>query len=225
MTVYGVGNAAYTPAASSQNSIQQQQPIAAVSVGTGEPVVYQEPEKSSGKTAKVLLSLATLGAITYGIIRYRNAQALKPIIENLEKATKDGGKLATQLTKQKVKNPDGTTKEVLVKSVKTHFDKEGKKHAEIIHDFKTNERFTVIYDKDGNVAKNVVSRMSVPVNGQKSKLEQNLTNIYTRNGDNITTTTRVVDYSGTKPAELYKRTEIYTKPTPQLNATANINTD
>ncbi len=223
--VNGVSSVAYTPVSASQNLENQKQPVASVSVDSQQPVGYQNPNQSSNKTAKVLLSLATLGAITYGIIRYRNAQALKPIIENFEKSTKDGGKLVSNLTKQKVKNPDGTTKEVLVKSVKTHFDKDGKKHAEIIHDFSTNERFTVFYDKDGNVTKNIVGRMSIPVNGGKSRLEQNLINVYTRDGNNITTTTRIVDYSGHKPTELYNKTETFTKPTAQLNAATNLDTD
>ena len=214
MAVYGVGTATGAPVVFSSQNLKNAQQPAAVSAGTGEPVAYPAEQKKSS-TPKVLLSLAALGVLTYGVIRYRNAQALKPIIENLEKATKDGGKLTTRLVKTKVKNPDGTTGTQLVKSVKTHFDKDGNKHAEIIHDFQKHERYSVFYDKDGNVTKNVVSRMSVPTKEAKSRVEQQLTNVFTRNGDNVTTTTNIVDFSGAKPLQMYSFTK--TEPIQAIN--------
>lgn len=204
MAVYGVSTAAGAPVVfASQNLKNVQQPANAASAINTQPVAETNAEQTkSSKRTKALLTLATLGAITYGIIRYKNANALKPVIENFEKATKDGGKLTTQLTKNKVSNPDGTTTHQLVKSVKTHFDKEGKKHAEIIHDYNKHERYTVFYDKDGNVTKNIVSRMSVPTKNAKSTVEQQLINVFTRNGNQVTTNTSIIDYSQT-PRQLY----------------------
>lgn len=168
---------------------------------------YQEEnEKKSNSGFKTLLTLATLGAITYGVIRYRNAKALKPVVENFEKTTKNGGKLCTEYVKSKFKNPDGTISEVLTKSVKTHYDKDGKKIAEVIHNVSMGERYTVLYDKDGNVVKNVVSRMSIPVGAEKAVLQQNLTNAYERYGDNVITKSRLVDYNGKRPVEIYANT-------------------
>lgn len=198
MSVNGVQRNVIYPA----NVQNVQTPQAAVSVGTENPVVYQEPQKSSSSTKKVLLTLATLGAITYGIIRYRNAKALKPIVERLETAAKDGGKFVTETTKTKVKNPDGTMSQQVVKTIKTKYTKDGVKRAEIIHDIPRGERYTVVYDNEGNVVKNIVGRMSIPVNGEKAKLLQNMTYTFERNGDNVVTTARLVDYSGTKPLEI-----------------------
>ncbi len=206
MTVYGVSNATASPVAfTSQDLRSVQQPVAAVSVGTGEPVAVSDEEQTKSSARRnFLLTLATLGVITYGVIRYRNAKALKPIVENFEKATKDGGKLTTQLTKTKVQNPDGTTTQKVLKSVKTHYDKDGKKHAEIIHDFTNSERYTVFYDRDGNVTKNVVSRMSVPTKGaQKAKVEQQIVNVYTRNNNQVTTNTTITDYGAAKAQQIY----------------------
>lgn len=200
MAVYGVSNTAGTPVVLAAKNLQNlQQPAAA---GIAETNSTQETQKKSS-AAKTVLTLAALGAITFGLIRYRNAQALKPIIQNFEKATNDGGKLTTRLVKTKVKNPDGTTTTQLVKSVKTHFDKDGKKHAQTIHDFQNHERYTVFYDKDGNVTKNIVSRMSIPTKNAKSKLDEQLINVYTRNGNSVTTATSCVDYSGKTPVQKY----------------------
>lgn len=218
MTVYGVNNAAGAPVAfTSQNLSNVKEPAAEVSVGAGEqiPAVNEEQTKSSKRT-KALLTLAALGAITYGLVRYRNAQALKPFIENLEKVTKDGGKLTTQLTKTKVKNPDGTTSEQVLKSVKTHFDKDGRKNAEIIHNFSTHERYSIFYDKDGNVTKDVVCRMSVPTKGvKKQKVEQSHINLYTRNNNEVETNTSIIDYSGSRPVKIFSSSKI--EPIPVSN--------
>ena len=205
MAVYGVSNAAGAPVVfASQNLKNVQQPTTAFQAVNNESSVQSNEEQTkNSKRAKALLTLATLGVITYGVIRYKNAKALKPVIENFVKATKDGGQLTTEITKRKVKNPDGTISQQLVKSVRTHFDKEGKKHAEIIHDFSKNERYTVFYDKEGNVTKNIVSRMSIPTKNAKSRVEQQLVNVFERNNNQVITNTSIIDYSGAKPQQLY----------------------
>ena len=203
MTVYGVGNAAGAPVAvATQNLKNQQQSVASMPLNKASAAGSEENLQSLKRT-KAFLTLAVLGTITYGLIRYKNAQALKPFIENLEKTTKDGGKLTTKLTKIKVKNPDGTATERVLKSVKTHFDTDGRKHAEIIHDFEKHERYSVFYDKDGNVTKNVINRMSLPSKNAKSKVEQTLTHVFTRNDNQVTTNTSLIDYSGKNPKQIH----------------------
>ncbi|MBS4759203.1 MAG: hypothetical protein KHX03_00710 [Clostridium sp.] len=212
MTVSGVSNAVQA---------QNLQSPAATGIQQEQNKYYTEPEKKSS-TGKALLTLATLGAITYGIIRYRNAKALKPVVENFEKATKDGGKLCTEYVKSKVKNPDGTISESITKSIKTHYDKDGKKTAEIINNVKMGERYSVFYDKDGNVIKNVVSRMSTPAVGGKWTVQQSLTNVYERNGNNVVTRSKIVDYNGKKPVEIYANTKTEILKSPGISQVNNI---
>ena len=209
MTVKGVNSTAGIPVAASQNlNVQNSaQPAAAVSVGTMQPLAYEEPKKSSSNPAKVLMYLGLLGAATYAFVKYKNIQALKPIIQNSEKATKDGGRLTTQILKTKSRKANGDIVISGEKSIKTYFDKEGNKRAEIIHDMTKNERYSVYYDKEGNITKNVVSRMSVPTKTAKARLEQKMTNVYTRNNNGtVTTKTDVVDYQTKQPYTLYTYT-------------------
>ena len=210
MTVSGVNSTAGIPVAASQNlNVQNSaQPAAAVSVGTMQPVQYEEPKKSSSNPAKVLMYLGLLGAATYAFVKYKNIQALKPIIQNSEKATKDGGRLTTQILKTKSRKANGDIVISGEKSIKTYFDKEGNKRAEIIHDMTKNERYSVYYDKEGNITKNVVSRMSIPTNNAKTRVEQKMTNVYTRNNNGtVTTKTDVVDYQTKHPYTLYSYTK------------------
>ena len=87
MTVYGVGNAAGAPVAvATQNLKNQQQSVAAMPLNKASAAGSEENSQSLKRT-KAFLTLAVLGTITYGLIRYKNAQALKPFIENLEKTT------------------------------------------------------------------------------------------------------------------------------------------
>ncbi len=203
MAVYGISNPASTTSVVPVQAQETTQPIASAPVGMLQPEPYVEPQKRKFPT-DIVLSLATLGVLTYGIIRHQN---MKPVVQKLERATKDGGKLTTELISKK-----GEKGNVLLKSVKTHFDKNGHKNAEIIHDFQKHERYTVFYDKDGNVTKNVVGRMTIPTKGAKSRLDQSLVNVYTRKGNTITTTTKMYDYSGKRPVEMYKRAETTTIP-------------
>lgn len=197
MAVKGIGSPTNTTSVVSVDAQGVSQPVASVPVGSLQAEPYVEPKKRKIPT-DIILSLATLGVLTYGIIRH---QRTKPLVEKLEKATKDGGKLTTELFSQK-----GEKGNVLLKSVKTHFDKDGHKHAEIIHDFQKHERYTVFYDKDGNVTKNVVGRMTIPTKDAKSRLDQSLVNVYTRKGNTVTTATKMYDYSGKRPVEMYNRT-------------------
>ena len=220
MTVNGVNSAAGIPVAASQNlNVQNSaQPAAAVSVDTMLPVQYEQPKQSSSNPAKVLMYLGLIGAATYAFVKYKNIQALKPIIQNSEKATKDGGRLTTQILKTKSRKPNGDIVISGEKSVKTYYDKDGIKRAEIIHDKTKHERYSVYYDKDGNVTKNVVSRMSVPSKNGQAKLEQKLTNIFTRNNNGtITTTTSIDDFNGLKPVQRFS----YTKTESIPSATAS----
>ena len=57
--------------------------------------------------------------------------------------------------------------------------------------------------------------MSVPTKEAKSRVEQQLTNVFTRNGDNVTTTTNIVDFSGAKPLQMYSFTK--TEPIQAIN--------
>lgn len=208
MAVNGIGSATNTTNVAPYQIQENNQPIASVPVGMIQAEPYVEPQKRKIPT-DIILSLATLGVLTYGIIRHQN---MKPLVQKLEKATKDGGKLTTELISKK-----GEKGNVLIKSVKTHFDKDGHKHAEIIHDFQKHERYTVFYDKDGNVTKNVVGRMTVPTKNSKSRLDQSLVNVYTRKGNTVTTTSKIYDYSGKKPVELYSRTDTSAIPSAAKN--------
>ena len=212
MTVIGVNSTAGIPVAASQNlNVQNSaQPAAAVSVDTMQPVQYEPPKQSSSNPAKVLMYLGLIGAATYAFVKYKNIQALKPIIQNSEKATKDGGRLTTQILKTKSRMPNGDIVISGEKSVKTYYDKDGIKRAEIIYDKTKHERYSVYYDKDGNITKNVVSRMSIPAKNGKAKLEQKLTNVFTRNNNGtITTTTSIDDFNGQKTMQIssYTKTE------------------
>ncbi len=207
MTVSGVNAVTGVPVNTIQNSNLKNvsQPVASAQIAAPEPEVYQEQKNSSSNPAKVLLFLGAIGALTYGIVRYRNIQALKPVIQNFEKSTKDGGRLTTQIIKTKARNTQGDIVDAGTKSIKTYFDKDGIKRSEIIHNTANHERYTVYYDKDGNVTKNIVSRMSIPTKGAKSRVEQQVTNVYTRNNNNstVTTETRMDDYSGSRRVNLY----------------------
>lgn len=209
MTVIGANSISGIPAAATQklNAQSSAQP-ASVPAATMQPMVYEEPKKSSSNPAKVLMYLGLLGAATYAFVKYKNIQALKPIIQNSEKATKDGGRLTTQILKTKSRKANGDIVISGEKSIKTYFDKEGNKRAEIIHDMTKNERYSVYYDKEGNITKNVVSRMSVPTKTAKARLEQKMTNVYTRNNNGtVTTKTDVVDYQTKQPYTLYSYTK------------------
>lgn len=161
-------------------------------------------KNSSGSfgLGKTVLTLATLGAITYGVIRYKNAKALKPIIENIETTTKNGGKLLNQVTKNTVKNPDGTTTTAIVKSVKTQLDKNGVKRAEIVHNFETRECYSTFYDKEGNVVKNVVSRLSEPTANGKYFVNQKMTHTMNYSNNSVTTESTLRDFTGAKKPEI-----------------------
>ncbi len=215
MTVNGVNSAAGIPVAAFQNlNVQNSaQPPAAVSVGTEQPVVYEEPKKSSSSPAKVLMYLGLIGAATYAFVKYKNIQALKPIIQNSEKATKDGGRLTTQILKTKSRKANGDIVFSGEKSIKTYFDKDGNKRAEIIHDMTKNERYSVYYDKDGNITKNIISRLSAPNKKGKSKLEQKMTHVFTRNDNGtVTTATHLDDFNGKKPVQISSYTKTETIP-------------
>lgn len=96
--------------------------LAAVKAKPEEQQSYQEPKKSSHTGAKILAALALIGAATYGVIRYKNAQKAKPIIDTLVKDLKDGTKLKiySEKTADGVRKmytkiaPDGT--EVVLKN-------------------------------------------------------------------------------------------------------------
>ena len=45
--------------------------------------------------------------------------------------------------------------------------------------------------------------MSIPTKNAKSKLDEQLINVYTRNGNSVTTVTSCVDYSGKIPVQKY----------------------
>ncbi len=215
MTVYGVNGTAGLPVASTQNLNVQNvsQPVASAALAGEQKNVYEEPQKSSSNPAKVLLYLGAIGALTYAFVRYKNIQAMKPVIQNFEKATKDGGKLTTQVIKTKTRKLDGKIVENTTKSIKTYFDKDGHKRAEIIHNISNHERYSVYYDKDGNITKNVVSRMSVPAKNGKAKLEQKLTNVFTRNNNGtVTTTTTLDDFYGKNPVQMFSFTKTESIP-------------
>ena len=161
-----------------------------------------DKNSSSFGLGKAALTLVTLGAITYGIIRYRNAKALKPMIENIETSTKNGGKLLNQVTKNTVKNPDGTTTTTIVKSVKTQLDKNGVKRAEIVHNFETRECYSTFYDKEGNVVKNVVSRLSEPTANGRYFANQKMTHTMNYSNNSVTTESTLQDFTGKKKPEI-----------------------
>ena len=155
MTVKGVNSAAGIPVAASQNlNVQNSaQPAAAVSVDTMLPVQYEQPKQSSSNPAKVLMYLGLIGAATYAFVKYKNIQALKPIIQNSEKATKDGGRLTTQILKTKSRKPNGDIVISGEKSVKTYYDKDGIKRAEIIHDKTKHEIYKDLEKKERKMVK------------------------------------------------------------------------
>lgn len=83
MTMNGINNQVQVPNAQ----------LAAAKVQPEEQQYYQEPKKSSHTGAKVLAALALIGAATYGVIRYKNAQKAKPIVDTILRDLKDGSKL------------------------------------------------------------------------------------------------------------------------------------
>ena len=117
--------------------------------------------------------LGLLGAATYAFVKYKNIQALKPIIQNSEKATKDGGRLTTQILKTKSRKANGDIVISGEKSIKTYFDKDGNKRAEIIHDMTKNERYSVYYDKEGNITKMLFPECRFRQKTQKQDLSKN----------------------------------------------------
>lgn len=151
---------------------------------------------------KAALTLATLGAITYGVIKYRNAKALKPLVQTIETNTKNGGKLINEVTQNTVKNPDGTTTTAVIKTVKTQLDKNGVKRAEIIHNYEARECYSTFYDKDGNVTKNVVSRLSAPTSNGKYFVNQKMTHTMNYTNNTVTTESTLKDFTGNKKPEV-----------------------
>lgn len=164
---------------------------------------------SSFGLGKAALTLATLGAITYGVIRYRNAKALKPLVKTIETNTKNGCKIINQITQSSSQNPDGTTTNAIVKSVKTQLDKNGIKRAEIIHNYETRECYSTFYDKDGKVVKNVVSRLSEPASNGRYFVNQKMTHTMTYGDNFVTTQSTLRDFTNKKkPDILYTNTKV-----------------
>lgn len=186
----------------SVNNVQgyAQAPVASVPVETKEqePIAYQpiQQESTSHTGRNIFLGLAALGAITFGVIKYRNAQALKPLITQIK--TKDGGDLTKVIKKAKITNPDGSSSIKVVEKVNTFKDKDGKLSCEVTHNFLKNERYSVHYDKDGNITKTVVGRMSPVDKNGKWFIEQSSVNKFTRNADEVVTDSELVSYSGGK---------------------------
>lgn len=163
--------------------------------------VSSESDKSNTKV-KTLLTMAMLGAVTYGLFRYTKAKSLAPIVQNFEKTTKDGGKFTQQIFKNQVRNPNGTTEERMVKTIKSQFDKNGLKRGEVIHDYEKRECYTVLFDKTGKVYKQIVRRMSEPNMNGKCFVEQSMTHSIIRDAKYVTTEAVLQDFSSGKPQVL-----------------------